>query len=148
MRTYLKRAGDTQPFDRRQVEDTVRRRDGTERTVAWHNSVLRDAEGRITGALSSGEDVTSTRAAESALRRSERWHRHLVGLLQEGIWMIDAEARTSFVNEHMAAMLGYSVDEMIGRSVFDFMDESWSAVGLRQLARRRAGQASGTNKKE
>jgi PAS domain S-box-containing protein len=37
----------------------------------------------------------------------------LVELAQEGIWTIDAESRTTFVNPRMAAMLGYTEDEML-----------------------------------
>jgi hypothetical protein len=37
---------------------TVLTRTGEERTVRWHNTLLRDAEGRIVGMVSSGDDVT------------------------------------------------------------------------------------------
>ncbi len=44
--------------------------DGAERIIAWHNTVLKDERGRITGTLSSGEDITArTRAEASAQTR-------------------------------------------------------------------------------
>jgi PAS domain S-box-containing protein len=49
-------------------ENPVVRADGTERLVAWRNSVLRDADGRITGTLSSGDDVTEQRVARDRER--------------------------------------------------------------------------------
>lgn len=61
--------------------------------------------------------------AAEALRKSEERYRALVENLQEGIWAIDAEARTTFVTERMAEMLGYTVGEMLGRRLFSFMDE-------------------------
>ncbi len=39
-------------------ENPVLARDGRERTIAWHNTVLRDKSGKITALLSSGEDIT------------------------------------------------------------------------------------------
>ncbi|HQL82982.1 MAG TPA: PAS domain S-box protein, partial [Spirochaetota bacterium] len=64
-------AGNVEPQN--YVENRViSKRDG-ERLIAWHNIVLRDDAGRITGTLSSGEDITDRRRAEDALRSmSER----------------------------------------------------------------------------
>jgi two-component system cell cycle sensor histidine kinase/response regulator CckA len=50
-------------------ENPVMTRHGTERTVAWHNTVLRDEKGNVTATVSSGEDVTEVRRAEAALRK-------------------------------------------------------------------------------
>jgi len=41
-------------------------RDGAERVIAWHNTVLKDERGRITGTLSSGEDITARKQAEAS----------------------------------------------------------------------------------
>lgn len=55
-------AGDTETYGR--VEQPVRRADGEDRLIAWHNTVLRDETGRIIGTLSSGEDITDRKRAE------------------------------------------------------------------------------------
>jgi PAS domain S-box-containing protein len=60
---------------------------------------------------------------------------------REGIWVIDPDNRTSKVNARMAEMLGYSVDEMTGRSLFDFMDEQGRTQCEQNLQRRRSGIA-------
>ena len=39
-------------------ENQIRTKGGEERTVAWHNTLLKDKNGNITGYLSSGMDVT------------------------------------------------------------------------------------------
>lgn len=39
-------------------ENKVLRKDGTERIFAWHNTVLRDTQGRIIATVSAGEDIT------------------------------------------------------------------------------------------
>ncbi|HHO76499.1 MAG TPA: PAS domain S-box protein, partial [Deltaproteobacteria bacterium] len=40
------------------AENAVVSRDGAEKIIAWHNVILRDPNGQITGVLSSGEDIT------------------------------------------------------------------------------------------
>ena len=46
------------------TENPVLRADGQERLVEWHNTVLKDASGSITGTLSSGTDITDRKRAE------------------------------------------------------------------------------------
>lgn len=43
---------------------------GDRRRVRWHSTVLRDGEGKITGTLSLGEDITEQRRAEWAERKA------------------------------------------------------------------------------
>jgi PAS domain S-box-containing protein len=50
------------------IENPVLTRSGEERMIGWRNSVLRDSDGAVVGTLSSGEDVTERKQAESALR--------------------------------------------------------------------------------
>ncbi len=76
---------------------------------------------------------------EEALRLSELRYQQIVETAMEGIWIIDADNKTMFVNQMMANMLGYSIDEMIGKSMFEFMDESGQAGALENVERRRQG---------
>ncbi len=66
-------------------------------------------------------DVTQKWHLQTALADSEKKFRQLVELAQEGIWSIDANALTTYVNPYMASMLGYSVDEMIGKPLLSFI---------------------------
>jgi PAS domain S-box-containing protein len=59
---------------------------------------------------------------EQSLAESEQKYRQLVETLQEGIWAVDQDQITSFVNPSMAAMLGFSEGEMIGKHFKDFVD--------------------------
>ncbi len=43
--------------------------------------------------------------------------------MQEGIWTTDKDSNTTFVNPLMAEILGYNVEEMLGKPIFSFMDE-------------------------
>lgn len=85
-------------------------------------------------------DLTERVRAETALRESEDRYRRIVENANEGIWTIDAENRTTFVNAKMAEMLGYTVVEMQGRPLQDFLDaEAWNDA-QRSLVGRAQGQ--------
>ncbi len=47
----------------------------------------------------------------------------LVETAQEGVWSVDAEGKTVFANENMAAILGTSPGEMIGKSILPFVPQ-------------------------
>ncbi len=98
-----------------------------------------DANGTVVGYIGTITDITSRKHVEEALRSSEVAYRNLVEMSQEGIWRINADSRTTFVNTKMAEMLGYSVTDMLGRSLFDFMDEHGKKIATRNVERRRQG---------
>ncbi|MBT3346506.1 MAG: PAS domain S-box protein [Gemmatimonadetes bacterium] len=73
------------------------------------------------------------------LRVSEAKYRHFIENAQEGVWLIDADSTTTFVNRHMAQMLGYGAEEMLGRHLFSFMDPAAVEQCKQQLSRRMQG---------
>jgi PAS domain S-box-containing protein len=107
----------------------------------WVRTSSRPAldDGRMTGVFGVVSDITQQREAEEARKKSERRYRQLLDALQEGIWVIDRDARTAFVNPRMAEMLGYAEEEMLGRHLFDFMDERGIEIARQNLERRADG---------
>ena len=84
-------------------------------------------------------NIVRRKKAEVLLRKSEEKYRNLIELAQEGIWVIDKDNNTTFVNPSMAKMLGYTPDEMIGKSLFYFMNKHGRAMADKNLERRRKG---------
>ena len=80
-----------------------------------------------------------SKEAVAELRESASRYRLLVEAAQEGIWLIDNNAVTTFANESMARMLGYSQEDMVGRPLFAFMDEDWKARAGQYFEKRRQG---------
>jgi PAS domain S-box-containing protein len=91
------------------------------------------------GAIVTYGDISARRETEEMLRVSEEKYRRIVETAYEGIWMIDSESKTTFVNHRMAEMLGYSVGEMLGASLFAFMDDEGKAIAAANVERRRKG---------
>ncbi len=75
------------------------------------------------------------------LQRSESRYRQLVDLAAEAIFAIDAEGIFTFVNNAGTVLLGRNEGQIIGRHVYEFMDESAQAVMIEQTAERRAGRS-------
>ena len=59
--------------------------------------------------------------------RLERYFRTIVDTALEGIWVVDADGRTTLVNPRMAEMLGYSRDELHGRRFTEFVTPAVAA---------------------
>jgi PAS domain S-box-containing protein len=74
-----------------------------------------------------------------ALRDNERKYRQFIETTHEGVWEIDAETRTRFVNPRMQQLLGYTANEMLGRRLTDFMDDEGRELARQQVERRKAG---------
>ncbi len=68
-------------------------------------------------------DITEIKKIQNDLINSEMRFRKLVEIAQEGVWVIDKYYRTTFVNPRMAQILGYSVSEIMEKSVFDLIDQ-------------------------
>ena len=58
-------SGEIEPVE--YFENPVLTKKGDERTIAWHNTVIKDEAGKITGTISSGEDITERKVAEEML---------------------------------------------------------------------------------
>ncbi|MBI5675496.1 MAG: PAS domain S-box protein [Nitrospirae bacterium] len=84
-------------------------------------------------------DYDDYKKAKDTLLASEAKYSRLVNSLQEGIWALDTEEKTTFVNNRMAEMLGYTVEEMLGKKVFDFMDERGVKLCKEKMEKRKDG---------
>ncbi len=80
-------------------------------------------------------------ARHEALRLSEEKYRRIVETAQEGIWEMDRDHRTVFVNRRMAEMLGYHESEMTGRTVESFMSEEDLPDHQKKMENRHQGKS-------
>ncbi len=61
--------------------------------------------------------------------------------IYEGLWHIDKDSITVYVNKRMADLLGYKINEMIGKRLFVFMDEESTKEAEAYIERRKKGIA-------
>jgi PAS domain S-box-containing protein len=86
--------------------------------------------------------ITQRVQAEAALRESEARYRRIVDTTNEGIWSMDEQGITNFVNRRMAEMLGYKPEEIIGQSLFSFVFPEDIPLYEVRVAALRRGEAS------
>ncbi|MEI6293825.1 MAG: PAS domain S-box protein [Methanomicrobiales archaeon] len=102
---------------------------------------LYDKDGRATGAIESIRDITERKRFEEALKQSEEKYRLLIDQTDEGVWIIDRDYRTTFVNNRLASMFGYTSGEMLGKQVREFMASGDMAVHNHRIEERLAGKS-------
>jgi PAS domain S-box-containing protein len=111
----------------------AQRKDGSEFPIEAGLSTIQTQDGRFVITFLS--DITERKQAEAEIQRlnaslerrareSETRYQQIVELAEEGIWVIDNCARTTYVNRAIARMLGYTESELLGRPIADFRSDS------------------------
>ena len=66
-------------------------------------------------------DLTETKRMENALRESEQYSRWITEHMKDLVFHIDAQGVIKYRLPMQGVMLGYSPEEVLGRSYFDFI---------------------------
>jgi diguanylate cyclase (GGDEF)-like protein/PAS domain S-box-containing protein len=121
------------------VDFRIITRTGETRWLAHQCQSVYSNDGQWLGRRVSSRDISEQKQIEQALRESEERYRRIIETTIEGVWVIDAANRTTFVNEQMATMLGCHVEDMMGKSMFEFIDEDNWEIAAANLERQRLG---------
>jgi PAS domain S-box-containing protein len=84
-------------------ENYIVTKNGEKRLISWYNTALRNRDGRITGTLSSGEDITDRRKAKEQLENDKNYYEVLLDSILSGIIVVDSETR-QIVDANPAAL--------------------------------------------
>jgi two-component system, cell cycle sensor histidine kinase and response regulator CckA len=122
------------------LEFRVIRPDGELRWIEHVCQAVFDDAERFLGRRGSNRDCTEKKQAENILRKSEERYRILVETANEGIWTMDADHRSTFVNHAMADMLGYAPGEIIGKRVEEFFFFEDISFHQERMKKRHAGE--------
>jgi PAS domain S-box-containing protein len=97
------------------------RKDGSFVVARLSVTALRDDDGVAVGVLAQVEDITERLRAEEALRKSESNFRRLFDQASDGILINDVDGRYTDVNAAGCQMLGFAREEIIGKTIADFI---------------------------
>ncbi|HOX37986.1 MAG TPA: PAS domain S-box protein [Candidatus Brocadiia bacterium] len=99
-----------------ECENVILTRQGEEKLIFWHNTAVRDADGRIKAVLASGEDITRRREAETKLIEYNQRLNGILESLPTGIAIVDAETHVVLeVNPVAIGMIGAPKSEIVGQ---------------------------------
>jgi len=79
---------------------------------------------------------------QRSLKESEYRFQKIMETAIEGILIFDENYTITFCNDNMAAMLGYTTDEMLGKTYASFFPESQLDIYNEQASRRKQGKDS------
>ncbi len=102
----------------------MKRKDGTEYYEEMNASILKSPDGFPAAVIIFSADVTERKETEKNLLENEQRYRFLVESLNEGIWKVDAEGYTTYVNEKTAEILGCTRDELYGKHFMEFVKKN------------------------
>ena len=89
-------------------ENYVLSKNGEKRLIAWHNTLLKNSEGQITGTLSSGEDITERKKMEDALKQERDMLESVTENIGAGLVMISKDYKILWMNNYLRQFTGAS----------------------------------------
>ncbi len=107
-------------------ERRFRRRDGG---VCWtivSATPIRKEDGRFMGVFAMFTDITERKRAEAMLASAHRQNELLLNSVGDGIFGLDLEGRTTFLNPKAVRLMGYKPEEMIGLPQHDLIHHTKS----------------------
>ncbi|MDQ3506945.1 MAG: PAS domain S-box protein [Actinomycetota bacterium] len=106
------------------VEKRYMRKDGS---IVWaisDVSLVRGSDGEPSHFVTHVQDITRRKEAERLLAESEEKHRTVVEASSEVIFQTDAAGRFSFLNPAWERVMGFAVEETLGKTFDEFIVES------------------------
>jgi len=89
-------------------ENIIINTQGEERFISWHNSELKNKQGKVIATLSSGEDITEKRETELALKKQEIRLKHAQKLSHTGSWELDLVNGIEYWSDEVFRIFGYA----------------------------------------
>ncbi len=87
---------------------------------------LRNEKGEIVGIQGISRDISGRKCAEAAARKSEEKFRELVENTYDWVWEADKNLVLTYSNPRVRDYLGYTPEEITGRSLYDFMEPEFA----------------------
>ncbi len=107
--------------------------DGKYHNVVIHKAVYENNQRETAGLIGVILDITERLNAEEALKKSNSLYHDLVETSQDLIWQCDAEGRYTYLNHAWKEVLGYNIEEMLGRKFSDFQTPEYAEHDLKEF---------------
>ncbi|MBE9201992.1 MULTISPECIES: PAS domain S-box protein [unclassified Nodularia (in: cyanobacteria)] len=103
--------------------------------VVWANKPILDEQGNLKEILSVGTDTTERKRTEAALQQSELQFRSIVENANDLIYILNQDGIFTYHSPNITAILGYSLEEIVGHSIEEFTDPEFLPTNYSALER-------------
>jgi sigma-B regulation protein RsbU (phosphoserine phosphatase) len=101
-------------------ESQIYRKDGSIIWISENCRAVRDAQGKLLYYEGTVEDITHRRQTEEDLRNSETLYHSLVETMPQNVFRKDIQGRFTFANSQYCKHYNCKLEEIIGKTDFDF----------------------------
>ncbi len=108
-------------------ESQIYRKDGTTIWISENCRAMHDVHGRLLYYEGTVENITQRREFEERMRASEALYQSLVETMPQNIFRKDLQGRYTFANRQFCKTLGKSYDEVIGKTIADFIPPDYAS---------------------
>ena len=129
----------TQGITKFRRDEVFWRKDGSYFDVSYTSVPQRKGD-TIIGSVVVFRDIAERKKAEDAIKESEYRLKSILTTTNEGFWWIDNDTRTVDVNNTMCKFLGRPREDILGKTVYDFLDAKNTSIMREQLKRRATGK--------
>ncbi len=132
-------AGDIRPVE--YYENPLLTKDGEERLVAFHNTVIRGPNDQIVGVLFSAEDITERKKMEQQLEESRRHFETLFNFVADPVVIVSGKGKLLEVTDRVQEITGFKKEELVGKSFMKvkILTVKSKAIAIKNLAKRMMG---------
>ena len=116
-------------------EYRLRHKDGEYHWFYDFTNIIKNVAGEIIYFHGYIQDITERQQALESLAKNEAKYRSVINNTQEGFWFIDPDRTTVEANDALSSLLGYSREELLGKSPLEFVDDDNHKVLQGQMER-------------
>lgn len=93
----------------------------------WSLAPTKDNSGKINGLVFTLLEVTERILSEKRSQKSEKNFRTLIENVIDWVWVVDKDGTYTYVSPQAKDLIGYEINEILGRTPFDFMSQTEAA---------------------
>lgn len=103
------------------AENAILTKSGDVRIIGWHNTILRNEAGELTGILSAGEDITEIRRAHEQMQDQMHFLQTLIDTIPNPVYATDANNYFTLCNQAFSVFMGRPGEAIIGKRTDDLL---------------------------
>lgn len=130
--------------DQYETEYRIVRPDGAVRWIFGRGRVFRDSAGQTVRYAGVDIDITDRKTTEQALRESEEQYRTLIANANDLVFTLGLDFRITSANPAVKQLFGYAPEELIGRTLSEFVPPEQIAKHKDMLRRKLSGESTQT----